>query len=312
VKLGVTSAAYRAALRAGALDLGQWIETCARDLDVDGVEFAADALPSEPRALREIKRACVERQLTIAGVGLDADLCEETTRPREIERVRQACDVAAYIGAPVLRITAGEPRAVQPARDDGRIIGLFRKVFGERQIDRRRLWSDVMWALRGCADYAAERGTVIAVQNGEQQALIHHGPALAQAVRDVGSPWLRCCPDPASMPVAGGFDVAVATAAQVRVLLRRVLDDGADATLYLPETLRMLRLGGYRGFVILDYAGAEDVTSAMPRAARYVRGVLQLLQRQHLLEETRAGNGRSPYEAAEAVRRAVREPVQKA
>ena len=66
-----------------------------------------------------------------------------------------------------------------------------------------------------------------------------------------------------------------------------------------------MHLGGYRGFVLLDYAGTEDVSTALPRASRYMRGLMQLLQRQELLPDAppRSGNGRTPSEAAEAVRR---------
>ena len=313
MKLGVTSAAYRPALRSGQLDLREWLRMCARDLDADGIDFdAEDLAAADPRELRELKRLCTELQLTVASIGVDADLCADASRVREVERIKQTCDMAAYLGAPVLRVTAGAPSP--PGRGDaGVVVGLFRKVFGERGPDRRHIWSDVMWALRACADYAAERGVVVALQNGGHDAIVPHGPALAQAVRDVGSPWLRACPDPALMPAAGGMDLPLPSAVQARLLLRRVLDEGADAALYWPEVLRALKLAGYRGFVLLDYAGEEDAATAMPRAMRYARGILQLLQRQELLREAQEhnGNGRSPQEAAEAVRRAARGSVSK-
>jgi hypothetical protein len=52
----------------------------------------------------------------------------------------------------------------------------------------------------------------------------------------------------------------------------------------------MLRLGRYRGFVLLDYDGAEPPESAVPRAARYMRGMLHLLDRQRVLEAPSNGH----------------------
>ena len=38
-------------------------------------------------------------------------------------------------------------------------------------------------------------------------------------------------------------------------------------------------------FIMLDYEGVEDPEIAVPRSARYMRGILHLLQRQQLLSE---------------------------
>jgi sugar phosphate isomerase/epimerase len=311
MKLGCVSSSYRAAMRDGRMDLRGWLRTCAQDLDVDGVEFDRADLPStDSRTLRELKHQCTNLHLTIAGVSVATDFTRASTRTGEVERVKQWCDVAAYLGAPIVRVTAG---SVSPhesrALEQGRIVGLFKRVFGERTPDRRRIWSDVMWALRSCADYAGERGVTVAVQNSaDGGALLDHGPAIWQAVRDVGSPWLRGCIDPAALATTTGMDLAIAHTVQVRACVRRVQDDGSDSALYWPETLRALRLGGYRGFVLVDYTGSEDASTALPRAARYMRGLLQILQRQEQLgaELTPGANGASPHDAAQAVREAAR------
>ena len=71
-----------------------------------------------------------------------------------------------------------------------------------------------------------------------------------------------------------------------------IRDDGSDAATHWPEILRLLRAARYRGFVTLDYAvaasGVEPADAAMPRAARYMRGLLHLLARQEML---RSPNG---------------------
>jgi sugar phosphate isomerase/epimerase len=166
-------------------------------------------------------------------------------------------------------------------------------VLGPKAPDRRRMWSDVAWALRQCADYAAERGVVLALQNNQSDGIVGTPGQLAQCVHDVGSPWLRVCLDPADLMMRSSLDEAMPRVVQVHARLRDVQPDGSDGAVHWPELVRSLKLGQYRGFVLMDYEGIEEPESAVPRAARYLRGVLHLLQRQELLAESAADDGAS-------------------
>lgn len=284
MKLGCSSWSYHAALRDGRIDQRDWLRICAEDLQVDGVELVDLHFPTtDALYLRDLKKLCTDLHLTLAGVAVSNDFGADEHRGMEIEKVKQWCDIAAYLGAPIVRVYAGwlPQRASVP--EPGRIVGLFRKVFGEKLPDRRRAWSDVTWALRQCADYAAERGVVVAVQNNRADGIVGTPQQLWQCVRDVGSPWLRVCLDPADMLDRTGIEMSLPYAVQAHAKLRDVRDDGADATTHWPEILRMLQLGRYRGFLMLDYEGGEGPETAVPRAARHMRGLLHLLARQELL-----------------------------
>jgi sugar phosphate isomerase/epimerase len=289
MKLGCSSWSYHAAFRAGRIDLRDWVRTCAADLDVDGIEFLDLHFPTtDPVYLRDLKKLCVDSQMTIAGLAVSNDFGPDDRRQLETAKVRQWCDVAAYVGAPVVRVFAGWVPRERPQADEGRVVGFFRKVLGPKQPDRRRIWSDVAWALRQCADYAADRGVVLALQNHAQDGIVSTPDQLAQLVRDVGSPWLRVCLEPADLVTRATLDTAMPRVVQVHARLRDVQPDGSDGTIHWPEILRSLRLGKYRGHILIDYEGLEDPELAVPRAARYLRGVLHLLQRQELLVEATA------------------------
>jgi len=284
VKLGCASWSYHAAFRAGRLDQREWLRRCADEMELDGVELADLHFPTtEPSYLRDVKKLCADLQLTVAGVAVTNDFGPEERRQQEIERVRQWCDIAAVLGAPIVRVFAGwTPVPVEA--DEGRIVGLFRKVFGAaHEQSPRRTWSDVTWALRACADYAAERGIVLALQNSARDGLVGTTRELEQCVADVGSPWLKICLDPADLPDTAGIDGPLAQTVQAHARLRVVLDDGSDRMTNWPDLLRRLRLARYRGFVLLDYEGGEDPETAVPRAARYMRGLLLTLGRRELL-----------------------------
>jgi sugar phosphate isomerase/epimerase len=308
VKLGCSSWSYHAAFREGRIDLREWVRVCAEELDLDGIELVDVHFPTTDAVyLRDLKKLCTDLQLTVAGIAVTNDFGPSDKRALETQRVKHWCDVAAYLGAPVVRVFAGWVPPQRMEQDAGRIVGFMRKVFGQPSPNTRRLWSDITWALRQCADYAAERGVVLAIQNNRADGVVGSAQQLEQCVHDVGSPWLRICLDPADLADRAGVEAAMDRVVQTHARLRDVRDDGSDASIHWPELLRMLKLGRYRGFVLLDYEGAEDAETAVPRAARYIRGILHLLQRQQLLAAGSADgvaseNGAVVVEAERAAR----------
>lgn len=299
MRLGCSSWSYHAAIRAGRIDQREWLRLCAQELEVDGVELVDLHFPTtDPAYLRDIKKQCIDSGLTIAGLAVSNDFGPADRRLDEVEKVRQWCDIAAYLGAPVVRVFAGWLPAQPVEQQPGRIVGALRKVFGQKGPDRRRMWSDVMYALRTCADYAAERGVALALQNNRADGIVGSPFELAQAVNDVGSPWMRVCLEPADFGDMTGIDLSYPRTVQVHARMRDVADDGSEPAMHWPEVLRALRLGNYRGFVLLDYDGIEQPETAVPRATRHLRRVLHMLDRQQMLAE--AVVGAEPTEPAAA------------
>ncbi len=287
MKLGCSSWSFHSAFRAGQIDQRTWLRLCAEEMELDGVELVDLHFPTtDPLYLRDIKKLCTDLQLTIGGVAVSNDFGADDRRSLEAAKVKQWCDVAAYLGAPVVRVFAGWVPSPRTVERPGRIVGAFRRVFGAPKVDQRRLWSDITASLRLCADYAAERGVVLALQNNRSDGIVGAAAQLTQCVHDVGSPWLRICLDPADFGNSAGIDAAMPGIVQVHARMRDVRDDGSDAQIHWPGLLQALKLGRYRGFVMLDYEGVEDPATAVPRAAGYMRGLLHLLQRRQLLAQS--------------------------
>lgn len=284
MKLGCSSWSYNAAFREQRTDMREWLRVCAEDLEVDGVELVdLHFATTDPVYLRDLKKLCVDLHLSISGVAVNSDFGSDDRRFAECEKVKQWCDVAAYLGAPIVRVFAGWFPLQRTEPEPGWIVGTFRRVFGQPQPNTRRIWSDVTWALRQCADYAAERGVVLALQNSGPNGLAGTPSQLAQLVHDVGSPWLRVCLDPADLKDRAGIDSPLAQVVQTHARLGDLREDGSDPATYWPEVLQMLRLAKYRGFVHIDYQGDEPPESAVPRAVHYLRNLMQIVDRQRLL-----------------------------
>lgn len=284
MKLGCSSWSYHALFRSGRMSLLDWLRVCAEELEVDGVELLDLHFPTtDPIYLRDVKKLCIDLNLTISGVAVSNDFGPDDRRAEEVRKVQRWCDIAAYLGAPVVRVFAGWLPAQPIESNSGVLVGAFRRLFGEPRPNTRRIWSDTTWALRQCADHASERGTVVALQNNRADGIVGTPYHVEQCLRDVGSPWLRLCLDPADLGDRLGIEAALSRVVQVHARLQDVREDGSDASAHWPELLRMLRLGNYRGFVHIDYEGVEDPATAVPRAARYLRGVMHLLARQQML-----------------------------
>jgi hypothetical protein len=111
VKIAVTSASFAAVLRRGDLTHLEWLEACASRLNVDGAVFAlADFPRTDPEYAAQIKKVATD--LGIVPVALDVPGLLDPDRPEAARS--EVLTLAAAIGAPLIRVTAGAPGALPP------------------------------------------------------------------------------------------------------------------------------------------------------------------------------------------------------
>ncbi len=292
MKLGCSSRSYESAFRDGRMQLRDFLLAAGDEMHLDGVELLDMHFAStDVTHLREVKRLCLDLHLTIAAIGVTSAMGPDGRRIIDAEHIRRWCDVAAVLGAPVVRVFAGWAPAPHDDGDPGRIVGLFRSLFGRRAPDPKRAWSDAMYALRALADYAGERGVALAVQNSRDDGIIGTPAQLAQSVRDAGASWLRICLDPADLLAPSAIDAATPRTVLVHARMHDIRDDGSDPAVHWPEVLRRLKLGRYRGFVVIDFDGEGEPERCVPGAARFLAGALHFLDRQQMIAESAAEPG---------------------
>ncbi|MFC6227886.1 TIM barrel protein [Paenibacillus allorhizosphaerae] len=99
---------------------------------------------------RKIRALCEELDITISGTGVQNDFADpnDARRTLDLERIKYWIDVAAVMGAPVMRVFSGlVPRDI--LKSDWETIARER----------------IAPALRGCAEYGAKKGVMIGLQN---------------------------------------------------------------------------------------------------------------------------------------------------
>jgi sugar phosphate isomerase/epimerase len=185
--------------------------------------------------------------LDISGTAIANNLCRPPgdERNRELAHVKQWIDYAASFGAPCIRIFSGDVPKGHTAAEA------------------------IRWAIDGieeCCQYGGEKGVFLALEN-------HGGisvPAerLLSIVREIRSPWFGVNLDTGNFnsedPYAEITQVApYAITVQVKT---EVTPQGASSQpADLARIFGILRNVNYRGYVVLEYEGAEDANIAVPR-----------------------------------------------
>jgi sugar phosphate isomerase/epimerase len=145
MRLCCLSLNFQPQFRAKQLDDLTFIDLCAQ-LQLDGVDFNMGSFRSLARDhLKRIKKACLERGLTIACVGISNNFGRPPQEQEEVhQQIRLGIDTAQYLGAPVVRLFAG-------------YVG--------KGDNREAVWKRIVEGLKRAADYAEMAGVVAAVQN---------------------------------------------------------------------------------------------------------------------------------------------------
>jgi sugar phosphate isomerase/epimerase len=269
MRLCCLSLSFQPEFKAKQLNDLTFIDLCGQ-LQLDGVDLNMGSFASlDKDHLKKVKKACVDRGLTIACVGINNNF----GRPLgEQEAVRQeissGIDTAQFLGAPVVRLFAG-----YVSQGDG----------------REAVWTRTVAGLKRAAEYAEKVGIMLGVQNHNHNNITRIGGDIIRLLKEVNHPWCSHILDTGQYlgsPGAGGAVAADAEshdlyksieqtaplACLVRAKLYR-LRTGKDGWLDYDRIFKILRTRRYNGFVSLVYEGWSDMDAmhAVPLGVRYLR-----------------------------------------
>ena len=108
MRLCCLSLSFQPQFQAKQMDDLAFIDFCGH-LQLEGVDLNMRSLSSlEPNHLRKIKKACLERGLSIACIGINNDFGRPPQDQEAVHRdIRTGIDAARLLGAPVVRVFAG-------------------------------------------------------------------------------------------------------------------------------------------------------------------------------------------------------------
>ncbi|MCS4435842.1 sugar phosphate isomerase/epimerase family protein [Aquiflexum gelatinilyticum] len=242
IKVGLNAWSYYVQLykyqkgEAGGMSLFDMLEECTR-LEFDAVDPTGYFFPGYPnrperKFINEFKQRAFQLGLGISGTGIRNDFAtaDKVKRSADVALAKVWIEVAAEMGAPVLRVFAG----VQPK---------------EHTWDETSVW--VAEALAECAEYGKQFGVMIGVQN--------HGDMLKSAdevikILDmVDSDWLGTIVDTGFFLTPDPYaDIARVIPYAVNWQVKELLSDRKGGKIDMNKLVAIIRDSNYRGYVPIE------------------------------------------------------------
>lgn len=235
-----------------ATDMFKFIDYCAAQ-GIEGAEVTSYFFASEDDAyLLKLKRHAYLKGIAISGtaIGNNFSLPKGPKLDDEIAATKKWIDRAALMGAPHIRVFAGNiPRDLT-------------KTLTRDQADKI-----VIESLKVCGDYAAKRGIFLGLENHDS---IGSAATLIPMVEAVGNPWVGINLDSGNFRTEDPYkDFAECVPYSLNVQLKVELGHAPAGQPKKPADLarfiKILKDGGYQGWVALEYEAKEDPAVAVPR-----------------------------------------------
>jgi sugar phosphate isomerase/epimerase len=243
LKLSLNAYSFNQALRSGQMSLEALVRFCA-DEGVDALDLTGYYLPGYPKVaddafLHEFKRMTFVNGVSISGTGVRNDFAQPDAAARraDVQLVKEWVEVAAKLGAPVLRVFSGK------------------SVPAGHTFDAALAWMTA--DMRECAEYGRRHGVMIGLQ--------HHHDFLKTAaetirlVEAVNSPWFGVILDIGSLRQGDPYAeieklIPYAVSWQVK---EKVWSGTTELPVDLPRLKRVILQSGYRGFLPVEALGAN-------------------------------------------------------
>lgn len=235
--------------------------------DIEAVDLTGYFFPGYPKApsddyIARIKRYTHDRGITISGTGVKNDFAtaDKAVRAEGVALTKLWIEVAARLGAPVVRVFAG-PQQKNP-KD-------WQSAAGSVSRDDVETW--MAEALRECAEHGEKFGVIVAVQNHGD--FITTGPEHLSLLKHVDHAWCGALIDTGKYFTADPYaDIAMMVPHAVNWQIKETI----GSSLKTPPTdykklAKIIRDGGYRGFVPIetlsmgrkDYDPAAEVVKVL-------------------------------------------------
>ena len=220
----------------GGMSLFDLLEECAR-LDLDAIDptgyfFPGFPEPPDKKYLNEFKRRAFQLGLDISGTGIRNNFATADTRKRkdDIALTKQWIEVAAEMGAPVLRVFAGE----QP---------------------KDKTWQETaVWmsdALAECAEYGASYGVLVGVQN--HGGMLKTAEEVLKIIHMVRSDWFGAIVDTGYFLTSDPYaDIEKVIPHAVNWQVKELLNNRKGGPIDLVRLVNIIRKSNYRGYIPVE------------------------------------------------------------
>ncbi len=216
--------------------------------DIEAVDLTGYFFPGYPKApsddyIARIKRHTHDRGITISGTGVKNDFAtaDKTVRSEGVALTKLWIEVAARLGAPVVRVFAGPQQ--KNSKD-------WQGAAGGASRDEVEKW--MAEALRECAEHGEKFGVIVAVQNHGD--FLTTGPEHVSLLNRVDHAWCGALVDTGKYLTSDPYaDIAMMVPYAVNWQIKETVGSSLKTpTTDFKKLTKIIRDGGYRGFVPIE------------------------------------------------------------
>lgn len=263
LKLCLNAYSFNQQLMSGQMSMDDVIDFCAEH-EIDGVDmtgyyFAGYPEPPSDEVIYKLKRKAFLNGVTISGTGVRNDfaLTDPSSRKGQIALVKNWVEVAAKLGADVVRVFSG------------------RQVAEGTTYEKTLEW--MIPAFQECAEYGKEHGVIVGLQHHDD--FLKTADQTIQVVEAVNSPWFSVILDVGSVRQHDVYEeieklVPYAATWQVK---EEVWYGEKAVPIDLHRLKAVIDKTGYRGFLPFEALGSDPTAQArMQRVARFLDQIKQV------------------------------------
>lgn len=237
--------------------LEKFIDFCAEQ-NLDGCELTAYYFPKEISTdyLNSLKERTFRLGLDISGTAIGNDFCKPKGPEwdKQIADTKEWIDYAAILGAPAIRIFAGNV-----PKDDKLEAALERCIEG----------------INVSLEYAAKKGVILALEN--HGGITETAESMLKIIAGVKpSPWFGVNFDGGNFRTADPYaDLAKIAPYAVNAQLKvDIYPNGQHEPADMGRMIKILKDAGYRGYIVLEYEAKPDPFEAIPPILKKMRELI--------------------------------------
>jgi sugar phosphate isomerase/epimerase len=244
LKTSLNAFSFNEPLLGKKMSLDQLLEFCQMEgigaLDITAYYFPGYPVVPADEALFQFKRKAFQLGVDISGTGVRNDFTEPdaTKRNDHVQLVKNWIEAAAKIGAPVIRIFAGN-----------------RKPIGQERADMLK-W--MLASIQECVDYGKKYGVVVALQNHND--FIQTADQALEFIKLINSVWFGLVLDTGSYRIGDPY-LEIAKTAMHAVnwqVKENLFIEGKEVEADVPRLVKIISDSGYKGYIPIETLGPGD------------------------------------------------------
>jgi len=262
LKLSLNAFSFNDPLLAGVMSLDQLIQFCYDEgiaaLDITAYYFKGYPVIPSDEVLFAFKRKALQLGIEISGTGVRNDFTEPDANKRNehIQLVKDWIVAASKIGAPVIRVFAGN-----------------RNPAGKERTD---MYNRVLTGIQECVTFGRQHGVVVALQNHND--FIQTAEQALDFIRQINSEWFGLVLDTGSYRVGDPYDEIAKTAMHAVnwQIKENVFQQGKEVEADINRIIKIIHQSGYKGYIPIETLGKGDPKLKVKAMLSKVRNAMAL------------------------------------